>query len=1384
MFKRWFSVCLAAVLLVSCLPVVPAAAAEDAATGEDLSQFVIENPWKQPSGITVNVFDYWITEKRGDPEFEKDTDPITDPSDEEMKRIEAGINKDHTLKFFNSSQTIDALGTLSQWTGDEKPKTGIVKRNLGEDGFPTLNENVSGTQTNGESLSYLFNDQAHNGKKAFTDVEGLLQVDDDGYYYYNASQKAVKSPENPGGSYASANFAVLNETDENNYHFDLYKTWGVRGKRENDESFSYEGEFFPFANPDDIFDVQDGELTLTNIHRASNQLNHFFGMHMTTRFLQQNDGKTPDGKDTIFEFSGDDDVWIFIDGILVADLGGIHDSASVKINFVNGTVKVNGEDAPSLKDSFQWAENQTTFPNNTYHKLDFFYLERGYHDSNMSMKFNLAYIPESSIEKVDQFGTGVEDATFQLSAAKEADGGGYVPDKNFPGSNNGVLATGTTDDKGHLALYDDNRAPLSLDELRRRGAGDADYLLLSETSRPDGYRPLSDIPLQLVDLGMTSEDPHHSLTALFSQDPWRTGVFSSGKVTATVYNKFHYGLKTDSDDLDSSGTEIKVTEALTNDQGTLFAVVLRRDDTSSKPHDSDGWSLVTGSAIGGWNLTKIDESGADGIGQLLGELQKTENQNNCYLFSKREDGSYKADITNLPGLLEEYYIAGKDNSETQYAVAYYYTTAKSLEDATKENTYRVKYDDFDTIFSAALHVPNIFNRLLVQKVDDNGKVIPAATSPATFALYKQDAVDESGDTVSLKEGADAYQTVKTQDYSKDSNNRINLDGAAVFGDQNKPLENGVYYLKETKAPEGYDVNDTWVKVIVDDGGVHAYAGDPGTDDGISTIVGVGSLVETMAQFASPGLDVTLRDIWATKVVGTEEDEKGLTWHTQGSDVEGTKTVALQYDPDDAPLEYKAIEGGGAENPGFISESGWTWFQVKQLYQDKTLNILADDKQDLTASNPGAPANSEDVDLTRLFSGTTTVRVENKKTSSPPVDPGDPDRGELEIKKTVNGQESYSAKPGEVVTFQITVTNTGTTALTNVLIKDQIPEGLLQENGTAWNVSDMTFEAFDLAVNGSKTVAFKAQVSDAAAGKTLINVATAKADNADPKKDDAKVTVIVPPVDPPDDDDSGGSGGSGGGDKPTPPDLNTVDHYAYIIGYPKDETVGEPVEPEGDITRAEVATIFFRMLTDEARTSYWSKENTFSDVAAADWHNNAISTLGNRAILAGYPDGSFRPDASITRAEFTKIAVSFFNETASYQPGTFPDVEADAWYADFIAAAVALGLIEGYPDGTIRPQDPITRAEACTIINRTLGRVPEKDHLLPEEVMRLWPDNLDRSQWYYAQMQEATNSHDYQWISPDGTKIEQWTKKLPDRDWAALEKEWSNPDSAPGGEVMD
>ncbi len=249
-------------------------------------------------------------------------------------------------------------------------------------------------------------------------------------------------------------------------------------------------------------------------------------------------------------------------------------------------------------------------------------------------------------------------------------------------------------------------------------------------------------------------------------------------------------------------------------------------------------------------------------------------------------------------------------------------------------------------------------------------------------------------------------------------------------------------------------------------------------------------------------------------------------------------------------------------------------------------------------------------------------------------------------------------------------------------------------------------------------------------------------------------------------------------RPQEPDgLNTEDHVAYIIGYPDGE-----VKPEGNITRAEVATIFFRLLTDETREEYWSQTNGYTDVARDAWYNNAISTLSNLGIIDGYEDGSFRPNSPITRAEFTKIAVSFFEYADIEYEGTFSDVAEGRWYTQFVAAAVEMGLIEGYPDGTFRPDASITRAEACTIVNRTLGRAPHEDHLLPEEEMITWPDNLYGA-WYYADMQEATNSHDYEWTTEDSERVEDWTEKLPERDWDALEEIWSEANDAPGGEVI-
>ena len=252
--------------------------------------------------------------------------------------------------------------------------------------------------------------------------------------------------------------------------------------------------------------------------------------------------------------------------------------------------------------------------------------------------------------------------------------------------------------------------------------------------------------------------------------------------------------------------------------------------------------------------------------------------------------------------------------------------------------------------------------------------------------------------------------------------------------------------------------------------------------------------------------------------------------------------------------------------------------------------------------------------------------------------------------------------------------------------------------------------------------------------------------------------------------SSGGGGGGGGRRPTvtipddvPTGLNGDDHYAYIVGYPNGN-----VEPNGNITRAEVATMFYRLLKKDMRAEKETADNAFHDVNADDWFNVPVSTLSRMGIIGGYPSGDFQPNAPISRAEFAAVATRFFENTdIAYEEGLFSDIRGDEWFAKNFAAAFRLGLIGGYPDGSARPARTITRAEACAIVNRTLQRVPEKDHLRPTSEMRTWPDNSDTNAWYYADMQEATNGHDYEWRTANKKRIEKWTRIRPDFNWDAV-----------------
>lgn len=224
-------------------------------------------------------------------------------------------------------------------------------------------------------------------------------------------------------------------------------------------------------------------------------------------------------------------------------------------------------------------------------------------------------------------------------------------------------------------------------------------------------------------------------------------------------------------------------------------------------------------------------------------------------------------------------------------------------------------------------------------------------------------------------------------------------------------------------------------------------------------------------------------------------------------------------------------------------------------------------------------------------------------------------------------------------------------------------------------------------------------------------------------------------------------------------LNTTDHFAYIVGYGNGE-----VRPQNNITRAEVATIFFRLLTDDVRDENLTKTNRYSDVTRADWYNTAVSTLSSMGIITGYPDGTFRPNAAITRAEFAAIAARF-DSNGDKTTAKFSDI-ATHWAKDEISIAYNNGWINGYPNGTFGPQRDITRAETMTLVNRVLNRQPEtEDDLLPN--MTVWTDNANPNAWYYLAVQEATNSHYYKFKT--NSKYEKWTELRETRDWTLLEK---------------
>lgn len=886
-------------------------------------------------GTIINVFDYWTGKNR------------TDPDDIALKDrpvlYNQGINSDRAMKFAKNPGGYKEgnVAKFNVWTGNEAPYQNIVENTL-TDGYPVLNEVETGSS---ESLNYLFDPSVDvpEGRESFSDVGGLLQIDGEGYYYYD-SQK---------------NYAYLNETAE---EFELYSQPGVSYKNDLNQA----GQFFPFTDPAAVFSLDNEEkLNGLNTEAENKVLNHYFGLTMTTRFVQKNGGQSYGGKEIIYEFSGDDDVWVFIDDVLVADLGGLHDRASLSINFKTGAVQINGGKATTLKAAFMAAGKETattwsgdTFADDTYHTLKFFYLERGNNASNMSLKYNLIPIPESEIEKVNQENNPVPGAGFAL----------YSANKNYEAG--GLIYSGKTDADGRLYLRDrETDTPITFKELSDKY--DTNYFVLKETTIPDGYQHgVGDVHLRY--------DEETGL--ILSDNYWDTGAYASPKITVTAPTKlYEYGI--------GGGQGQEIVNLATAENPLLFAVVFKRVSMDVPYDEESNWVPVSGDPRDGW--TVWDDNRLETILKAA-RADASDGQSNE--FQLESGGAFQVEIQNLPGDANTYYSmlkqkgAGTDelNESVRYTVDYYYVEgASSLADATPENIKRLYTDDFMREFSVRLYVPNIKNYLVTQKVDENGEPL----NGATISLYKESNVTEAGGVFTVNAGAKPYDTVTTQTLTKE-NDKITLDGAGYFPAEQTTLERGVYYLVEEGAPEGYAKNPAFVKVVVDEYGVYADAGTEG--DGISTYRGAGSIVMSMSQFAEGnGIDATLHDIKVQLKTAEEYEGKNTVWSFWDDQKD---TLHLYYNPDakNSVLQYVPNEDG--EEPYIGTDIGWSRLEIRQClehHHDDT-----EYKEDI-----------ENRDLKMLFSTVLCVRIEDQ-----PL-------GSLTIRKTVNGADSGT----EVPEFRFTVT---------------------------------------------------------------------------------------------------------------------------------------------------------------------------------------------------------------------------------------------------------------------------------------------------------------------------------------------------------------------------
>ncbi|MDO4262048.1 MAG: DUF5979 domain-containing protein [Eubacteriales bacterium] len=1040
-----------------------------------------------PSNVTINLFDYWLHEQDTvDARKWTAADNTREKTDYKINNTKGGgetahwwredflstenINRDedtiHPFLFAGITQTdnwrfgvdefIYADGSSTSWGGvtDDGHASGryntyvnpgngayqgILQSTLGEDGYPALDltdtqvglafkeleeENPNyekskipdglGYGEGKESLAYLFDpdETEQAGKESYKDVIGLLQKDSDGYYYYDATK----------------NFA---EFDRDSHQFYLFRqSAGVNGGK---------GQFFPFNSAKDVFEEDAGALKSKITDIRDPILSHYFGLTMEVDFYQPDGGMIEvEGKEKNMEFtfSGDDDVWVFIDGVLVADLGGIHDATRFTIDFSTGVVKydIRSTGDTSLREMFLQAiedngdeitdsqgntitkdnidryfrrtgttddSEQGTFRSGTEHCLQFYYLERGNQQSNMSLKYNLVPPIADDVVKLDQDNEPIADVGFTLWTANED----YEKQDE--------LAKFATEEDGVWTMLDDLDIPFDFEEFLEEDG--TKYYVLEETTGPKGYRKVPDIHLEY-------DDVFHILKVT---NTWDTGAV--GNFNAKIYQVGD--LKYTSD-----GTVIPTDQAK---PGMVIAVPLLK--TGEKQNDAASWSPIYGSNKTGFTVSDADTLPSDQSGtekdtllmrkrilkaalhQIWLSQQDSKTYSEWHLVWTDEEGRYQGTLNDLPGTPDRYYRTA-DDVDADLVLSYYFIDGdvfknpgqsdeeqqlgvlKSLvedellsdkddldaaidrvaDDLLKE-IRQVDLAEFTRLYGSHIYIPNAVNTLAVQKLNENG----APMENVTFGLY--DAINGENPVVEGKTDKDG-RLLFSADAEIGTDNkgqvRFELEGKGSTDPNDSPKPS--YWLHEMTTLDGYELNESWIPVYVTDRGVYADA--LARNDGIQVQSGLGKLLGTMTRYAvDGGVNVTLRDLILTG------GENSVT-------ETGGKELLVHYGLDTALIQYGTHEG---VLPVFITDEGVGYGRATQNLEAHT------DPDDEFYYPFAVKTNLGEKELSNLFTGSTAVVVRNVKEPAS-------DTGRLTISKTVVHLDGSQIDPDRAFTFTIKI----------------------------------------------------------------------------------------------------------------------------------------------------------------------------------------------------------------------------------------------------------------------------------------------------------------------------------------------------------------------------